>query len=107
MLSRARLALPRVRAQQVLRLSAAAQPPPQLDGERLIELKLRERFAPSSLQVQDISGGCGTFYAISVTSAAFKDLSIVKQHRLVNEVLKDEIKDIHGLQVRWLVRLSR
>lgn len=46
-------------------------------------------------------GGCGSFYAISITSDAFKDLSTVKQHRLVNEVLKKEIEGIHGLQVRY------
>lgn len=46
------------------------------------------------------SGGCGTFYAIKVTSPAFVGLSKVKQHRLVNTILKDEIKGIHGLTVR-------
>ena len=45
------------------------------------------------------AGGCGTFYAISITSDAFKGLPTVKQHRLVNEVLKKEIEGIHGLQV--------
>lgn len=45
-------------------------------------------------------GGCGTFYAISIASEAFRGLSTVKQHRLVNEVLKEEIEGIHGLQVR-------
>jgi stress-induced morphogen len=44
-------------------------------------------------------GGCGSFYAITIASTAFKGLPIVKQHRLVNDVLKEEIKGIHGLQV--------
>lgn len=44
-------------------------------------------------------GGCGSFYAISITSNAFKGLNTVKQHRLVNETLKKEIEGIHGLQV--------
>lgn len=44
-------------------------------------------------------GGCGSFYAISITSSAFKGLTTVKQHRLVNETLKKEIEGIHGLQV--------
>ena len=46
-------------------------------------------------------GGCGSFYAISIASEAFKGLSIIKQHRLVNEALKQEIEGIHGLQVRF------
>ncbi|KAH7100605.1 bola protein [Auriculariales sp. MPI-PUGE-AT-0066] len=71
-------------------------------GEQKIEDKLRTRFAPSNVQVQDISGGCGTFYAISITSSAFKDLSIVQQHRLVNETLKEDIAGIHGLQLKTI-----
>lgn len=31
-------------------------------------------------------GGCGAMYEISVISDQFKGMSIVKQHRLVNEV---------------------
>lgn len=45
-------------------------------------------------------GGCGTFYAINVASPAFIGISKVKQHRLVNEILKEEIAGIHGLTVR-------
>jgi len=44
-------------------------------------------------------GGCGDFYAITIASPAFKNLSTLKQHRLVQNELKDVIKSIHGLQV--------
>lgn len=49
-------------------------------------------------------GGCGDFYAITIASAAFKELSTLKQHRLVQNELKEVIKSIHGLQVSipWL-----
>lgn len=98
-----------------------AQPPPGLDeGEQNIYSKLSNKFSPTELAVQDVSGtvqlpfqtvlactyqdlsslgGCGTFYAISITSNAFEGLPTVKQHRLVNETLKKEIEGIHGLQV--------
>lgn len=46
-----------------------------------------------------VIGGCGSFYAITIASKSFTDLSTVKQHRLVNDALKEEIKGIHGLQV--------
>lgn len=49
-----------------------------------------------------VAGGCGTFYAIRISSPAFIGLARVKQHRLVNDVLKEEIKGIHGLTVRLL-----
>ncbi|KAJ3991651.1 bola-like protein [Lentinula boryana] len=68
-------------------------------GEQHIREKLTEKFNPTSLQVQDISGGCGDFYAITIASDAFKGLPMVKQHRLVTETLKKEIEGIHGLQV--------
>ncbi|CAN9478714.1 unnamed protein product [Alternaria alternata] len=47
-----------------------------------------------------ISGGCGSMYAIQVESPKFKGLTVIKQHKLVNEVLKDEIKSWHGVQLR-------
>jgi len=52
------------------------------------------------------AGGCGSFYAISVEHSSFKGLSMIKQHRVVNDLLKDEIKGMHGLQVRAPVLLS-
>jgi stress-induced morphogen len=52
------------------------------------------------IQVQDISGGCGSMYAIQIESTKFKGLSVIKQHKMVNEVLKDEIKSWHGVQLR-------
>lgn len=39
-------------------------------------------------------------YAITIASSRFKGLPMVRQHKLVNEVLKDEIKAWHGLQLR-------
>jgi stress-induced morphogen len=39
-------------------------------------------------------------YALSIDSPKFKGLSIVKQHKLVNTVLADEIAGWHGVQLR-------
>jgi len=39
-------------------------------------------------------------YALEIESPKFKGLSIVKQHKLVNTVLADEIKGWHGVQLR-------
>ncbi|AMD20556.1 HDL188Wp [Eremothecium sinecaudum] len=67
--------------------------------ETFIYGKLRDALQPSALKVTDISGGCGSMFAIDVTSSRFKGLTTVKQHRLVNEVLKEDIKKWHGLQL--------
>ncbi|KAJ9477260.1 BolA-like protein 3 [Pseudozyma hubeiensis] len=71
-------------------------------GEQKIRSILTSKFNPSILKVQDVSGGCGSFYAIQLSSKEFKGLSTVKAHRMVNEQLKDVIKDIHGLQLRTM-----
>ncbi|KAF9482034.1 bola-like protein [Pholiota conissans] len=75
-----------------------------LEGEQLISKKLIEKFTPSQLQVQDISGGCGSFYSITIASETFKGLPIVKQHKLVTETLKKEIEGIHGLQIKTIAQ---
>ncbi|KAL7424134.1 hypothetical protein Q5752_001719 [Cryptotrichosporon argae] len=73
------------------------------EGERTIYDKLSKRFPGKRLEVQDVSGGCGSFYAILISSPAFKGLSMVKQHKLVNDCLKEDIKTIHGLQLKTIV----
>ncbi|KAK8869650.1 hypothetical protein IAR55_000218 [Kwoniella newhampshirensis] len=78
-------------------------PTPTLDdGEKAIYEKLRTAFPGQRLEVQDVSGGCGSFYAILISSPAFKGLSTIKQHKLVNQCLKDDIKGIHGLQLKTI-----
>lgn len=74
--------------------------PPMDEYEQKIYDKLRLHFNPLDLQVKDVSGGCGSMFAILVQSEQFKGLPMVKQHRLVNELLKDEIAQWHGLQLR-------
>lgn len=39
-------------------------------------------------------------YAIEIESSKFHGLSVIKQHKLVNEVLKEEIASWHGVQLR-------
>lgn len=53
----------------------------------------------SSGKLTEVPGGCGSFYAILISSPAFNGFSTIKQHKMVNECLKEDIKTIHGLQV--------
>ncbi|KAK7470957.1 hypothetical protein VKT23_002372 [Stygiomarasmius scandens] len=95
---------------QTRRLSTSARllnensttPTHATEGERNIYEKLTEKFTPSHLKVQDVSGGCGTFYAITISSQVFNGLPIVKQHKLVTQTLKQEIEGIHGLQIKTI-----
>jgi stress-induced morphogen len=45
------------------------------------------------------SGGCGAQYAIDISSKKFNGLTQLKQHRLVNEVLKEELKQWHAIRL--------
>ncbi len=73
-----------------------------------IELTLRERFAPSVLQVVDDSakhaGHVGaraegeTHYSVLVVSDRFRGVGRVDRHRLVNEALAEEFgAGLHAL----------
>ncbi|KAH6712262.1 bola protein [Leptodontidium sp. MPI-SDFR-AT-0119] len=77
------------------------EPPSHLnDKERQIWEMLMRELQCTSLEVQDISGGCGSMYGIDVVSERFRGLGMLKQQRLVNEVLGEEIKGWHGVQLK-------
>ncbi|KAI4651498.1 uncharacterized protein J4E78_008190 [Alternaria triticimaculans] len=81
--------------------SAAPEAPDYLNEAELhVFNKIKAELEPVKLEVQDISGGCGSMYAIQIESPKFKGLTVIKQHKMVNEVLKDEIKSWHGVQLR-------
>lgn len=69
-------------------------------AEKHIYEKLEKELDPIQLDVQDVSGGCGSMYAINIISEKFNGISMVKQHRLVNSILKEEISGWHGLQLK-------
>jgi len=89
------------------RFSAAAEEEPDLPSmspaENEIADILKEKLSPTELLVQDVSGGCGSMYAIDITSPAFKGQTILKQQRMVNAALGDLVKGWHGVQIRTKV----
>ncbi|XP_008545533.1 bolA-like protein 3 isoform X2 [Microplitis demolitor] len=61
---------------------------------------LRNKFPKAhTIEVNDISGGCGAMFEVNVITSEFNGLSTVKQHRLINDTLKNEIKDMHGIRI--------
>lgn len=56
-----------------------------------------------TVQVSDVSGGCGAMYEIVVESSEFQGISRVKQHQMITDTLKEEIKDMHGLRIHTAV----
>ena len=39
-------------------------------------------------------------YGVDIVSARFNGLSVIKQHKLVNSVLSEELKSWHGIQLK-------
>ncbi len=39
-------------------------------------------------------------YGLDIVSPRFEGLNVVKQHKLVNQVLADELKEWHGMQLK-------
>ncbi|KAK3718125.1 hypothetical protein LTR37_005240 [Vermiconidia calcicola] len=72
------------------------------EGELKVFKKIKETLQPTKLEVQDISGGCGSMYALDIVSDQFKGLTVIKQHRLVNKVLGDDMKAWHGVQMKTM-----
>lgn len=39
-------------------------------------------------------------YALDIVSSKFKGKNVIQQHKLVNSILKDELKSWHGVQLK-------
>ncbi|KAI1275077.1 bola-like protein [Xylaria sp. FL0933] len=70
------------------------------NAESAIWDKLVAEFSPTELIFLDVSGGCGSMYAIQITSEKFRGINMLKQQRMVNAVLGEEMKNWHGVQLR-------
>lgn len=68
--------------------------------EEKITTLLKQGLTTDQVQVLDVSGGCGAMFKIEVRSKQFKGKNLVEQHKMVNELLSDEIKNMHGLTLR-------
>ena len=70
--------------------------------EEKMQAVLRDELGAEFVEIEDISGGCGSMYKMFVVSAEFEGLNQVKQHRLVQRALASEIADMHGLTLKTL-----
>ena len=92
------------------RVATTGTPMPALAGQ--MQACLRERFAPSALEVLDESWqheghagangtGFGTHFRVRITAAALAGLPRVARHRLVYDALQDFIdqQGVHALAI--------
>ena len=75
-----------------------------------LERRLRERFDPVHLEIRDDSAkhaghagatSGGSHFRVTIVSAAFEGLSLLEQHRAVNDAVMDLFGDkIHALGLK-------
>lgn len=66
-----------------------------------IKLTLSQALPVSVVETQDLTGG-GDHWQVIIVSPAFEGKGLVEQHRMVNEVLKEQLADqrIHALSLK-------
>eukprot|EP00892_Ulva_mutabilis_P003367 jgi/Ulvmu1/1401/UM011_0129.1 len=64
-----------------------------------IQEKLISKLEAVAVDVQDTSGGCGASFSVSVVSPQFEGMKLIARHRAINSALKEEIQQIHALQI--------
>lgn len=66
-----------------------------LTAEHLKQIIL-ERLDAQQVFVEDMSGGCGSAFAVIIVSEVFESKNKLMRSRLVNNALKQEIASIHA-----------
>ena len=70
--------------------------------EASLSTKLTAALNASHVTIEDMSGGCGQAFNAVIVSEEFKGKTLLQRHRLVNGVLKEEIRAIHAWTPRCL-----
>ncbi|CAO1440263.1 unnamed protein product [Diamesa tonsa] len=81
-----------------LKFLSSVQTPAAVSEQNLVAV-LKKTFPEGVIKVQDVSGGCGAMFEIHIKAKDFLNLSMVKQHQMVNQALKQEIKEMHGVRI--------
>lgn len=67
------------------------------------KLEKSDSFTPLlHINVDDISGGCGTSFSITLVSSVFEEKRILDRHRMIHAVLADDMQTIHALKLKCL-----
>ncbi|KIL58287.1 hypothetical protein M378DRAFT_170812 [Amanita muscaria Koide BX008] len=61
-----------------------------------LEAAIRKAIAVSHIEVEDQSSGCGESYAVVIVSETFRGKSTLARHRMVNDLLRNEIAQLHA-----------
>ncbi|EJF59221.1 bola-like protein, partial [Dichomitus squalens LYAD-421 SS1] len=67
-----------------------------------LENAIRAAIPVVHLEIEDTSNGCGENYEVFVVSPAFEGKNTLARHRFINEVLKDQIAQMHAFSQKTL-----
>ncbi|RDX44975.1 bola-like protein [Lentinus brumalis] len=67
-----------------------------------LEAAIRAAIPVAHLEIEDTSNGCGENYAVFVVSEAFEGKNTLARHRFINEVLKEQIAQMHAFSQKTL-----
>ncbi|KAI0696392.1 bola-like protein [Cerioporus squamosus] len=67
-----------------------------------LEAAIKAAIPVSHLEIEDTSNGCGENYAVFVVSEAFEGKNTLARHRFINEVLKEQIAQMHAFSQKTL-----
>ncbi|VDK85545.1 unnamed protein product [Litomosoides sigmodontis] len=65
-----------------------------------LQKKLEMALKPTHLSVEDFSDGCGLKFRLVIVSDSFDNKTTLASHRLVYDVLKEEMQAIHALEIK-------
>ena len=76
--------------------------------QAIIQDKLNNEFEAAYLQVENeshmhnVAPGSESHFKVTIVSDRFSDQMLIKRHRMVNQVLADELQQIHALALHTL-----
>lgn len=80
---------------------------PRMSVQKNIEAKIKQKLAPVYLEVinesfmHSVPPGSESHFKVIVVSDLFAKRSLVEQHRMVNEILAEELKEsVHALSMQ-------
>ena len=69
-------------------------------SETKLQSILQNSFPNAKIKITDTAGD-QEHYALEITSNVFKDLPLIKQHRLVKEALAEVlVKELHAISIK-------
>ncbi|GAW81399.1 BolA-like protein [Plasmodium gonderi] len=68
--------------------------------QKILEEKLSVALKPTFLELVDKSCGCGTSFDAVIVSNNFDNKRLLDRHRLVNDIIKEELPNIHAFSMK-------